>query len=330
MDLTTDNRGDPYFGDGNVVLLTEQDGVAFKVHGGVLARHSEIFQSMFEFPQPAWNSETFDGCPVVRMHDIPLELSNLIQALYDGVEFHNRSAEDFFFLAGILRLATKYFVNRLRTQAIRHLTDIWSYTLRGHDEMISRAVNSPIIDEITYPYVHPLHVLNLAREVNILLLRPSAMFFLSLYPLADILKGDHPKLTVQHVSRPSSELDIGDMKDYTLMYQHRIDIILDFIRRVCGQREPVPDCLHVNNPCTRGFVHLSARMYRAWNIRSAPFHQMAQAMDALDEDTSICKPCRRAFRRDVIQLRKTLWSELPSVVGLPSWEELIKMDLNTQ
>lgn len=78
--------------------------------------------------------------------------------------FHNRNVEDFFFLAGILRLASKYFIMHLRTQGIRFLTETWAYTIRGHDEMVALALSSPVISGTTYPYVHPLHVLNLARE----------------------------------------------------------------------------------------------------------------------------------------------------------------------
>ena len=81
----TFERGEPWFDDGNIVLLADASGVAFKVHRGMLARHSEIFQSMFELPPPSQaDVEKCDGCQLVRMYDLPDELSNLIKALYDG------------------------------------------------------------------------------------------------------------------------------------------------------------------------------------------------------------------------------------------------------
>ena len=74
-----------WFDDGNIVLLADTSNVAFKVHRGMLARHSEIFQSMFELPPPSQaDVEKVDGCQLVRMYDLPSELSNLIKALYDG------------------------------------------------------------------------------------------------------------------------------------------------------------------------------------------------------------------------------------------------------
>ena len=82
---STLERGEPWFDDGNIVLLADASNVAFKVHRGMLARHSEIFQSMFELPPPSQaDVEKVDGCQLVRMYDLPSELSSLIKALYDG------------------------------------------------------------------------------------------------------------------------------------------------------------------------------------------------------------------------------------------------------
>ncbi|KAL6303479.1 hypothetical protein BKA93DRAFT_735036 [Sparassis latifolia] len=322
------DQGEPWFDDGNLVLLTDKPPVAFKVHRGVLARHSEIFQSMFEMPSPSQTDvETLDNCQVVRMYDLPVELSSLIKALYDGASFQDNCVEDFFYLAGILRLATKYFIAHLRTQAIHHLSQTWSHTLRGHDLMLELAIKSPEVDGLTCPYVHPLHVLNLAHETNVSVVVPSALYFLSLYPLHDILRGDHAKLKVQHPSRPSSDLSTRQMQDYTLMFQHRLDLLLDFIRRVCGQRTASSYCKGDPTMCTKAFSRLASRLSRGWMIRTGPFHYMVQAVDELAEDPNLCMPCQRAFGQDVIIARYKLWQELPSVVGLPSWKELISRDL---
>jgi hypothetical protein len=41
---------------------------------------------MFAMPQPTESHgvESFEGCQVVVMYDLPSELSNLITAIYDG------------------------------------------------------------------------------------------------------------------------------------------------------------------------------------------------------------------------------------------------------
>ena len=85
--IPRDKRGDPWFDDGNIILLTdlEDGGVAFKVHRGVLCRHSDVFQAMFDLADPPPDSEHVDDCPIVNMPDLPEELSSVIKALYDGV-----------------------------------------------------------------------------------------------------------------------------------------------------------------------------------------------------------------------------------------------------
>ncbi|KAH9950657.1 hypothetical protein B0H21DRAFT_503581 [Amylocystis lapponica] len=323
-------RGDPWFEDGNIVLLTDPTGVAFKVHRGVLARHSEIFQSMFQLPPPTQTDvEMLDGCQVVRMYDVPAELSSLIKALYDGAMFHNRSADDFFEVAGVLRLSTKYFIAHLRAQAIKHLSQTWAYTLRGHDQMLELAITAPAVGGMSYPYIHPLHVLNLARETNVRIVVPSALYFLSLYPLRDILEGNHPKLKVEHPSRPSSQLSAEDIKDYTLLFQHRIDLIMTFVRTDCGWRSASANCKNDEGVCAKAFARLSSKLSRAWQTRTGPLHFMVQAMDELAGDSMVCTPCRRSFREDVYAAREKIWKELPGLIGLPSWEDLKAADLTS-
>jgi len=324
-------RGDPWFPDGNIILLSEDSSVAFRVHRDFLSRHSEIFKSMFELPQPSAGSdvETLDDCPVIRMYDIPVELGNLIKALYDAtpLPMRGRNIDDFIYVSGILRLSTKYLINHLRTQAIQHLARTWANTLRGHDEMIELAIKSPLVDDKTYPFVHPLHVLNLARETNVQIIIPSALYFLSLYPLPDILSGDHPKLHIKdHPSCPSSQLSPRDLQDYTLMFQHRLNLILDFIRHTCGERTASPGCQN-QTPCVKVFSRISSRLSRTWKMRTGPLHFMVQVSDEIGENQDVCGPCRRAFRQDVNALRDEIWNHLPGVVGLPSWTVLEASDL---
>lgn len=212
-------------------------------------------------------------------------------------------------------------------QAIRFLSETWGYTMKGQDIMLDCALKATPVDGMTYPFAHPLHLLNLARDTNVSLIVPSALYFLSLYPLHDILRGDHPKLQVEHPSRPACTISARDLQDYTLMHQHRLELTLDFIRRTCGERQAIAGCKGDRAACTKAFARLSSRLSRAWNLRTGPFHFMIQAVDQLDEDHSICMPCRRSFGQDVVVMREELWKELPSKIGLPPWEELIARDL---
>ncbi|KAK7469378.1 hypothetical protein VKT23_003853 [Stygiomarasmius scandens] len=324
MDFVIEERAEPWFDDGNIILLTREEGfprTAFKVHRGVLARHSEVFHGMLEVPNALSATETIEGCQVVPMWDIPVELGNLIGALYDGPSFQNRNIEDFFYLASILRTSTKYFINHLRNKAIQHLSETWCHSLRGHDDMIELAIRTPMVNKLSYPFVHPLHVLKLARETHVRLVVPSALYFLSLYRLEDLIKADHAKLKVEHPSKPPSDLDMSDIREYTLMFQWRMDIILEFVRKFCGNRVPGNECL-ARKDCERALRSTTARLSNSWVIRTGPFNFMQQAISQVSQDPAFCMPCRDAFVRDGNTHRQRLWDELPSVINLPTWEDL--------
>ena len=72
-----------WFEDGNIVLLA--DNVAFKVHRGILVRHSDVFCDMFAIPQPpSAEQETFEGTARVTMQDDAERLADFLLILYDG------------------------------------------------------------------------------------------------------------------------------------------------------------------------------------------------------------------------------------------------------
>jgi hypothetical protein len=311
----------------------------------VLARHSEFFEGLFRIPQPSGATDApdiIDGCQSVKVYDHSIELSNLLRGLYDGVTFQNRSVSDFYYLASILRLSTKYSISYLRLKAIRFLAQTWTTTLAGHDELVEHAMKYPISpDNTSYPHVHPLHVLNLARQNNVEVVIPTALYFLSLYPLDSVLKADHLKLHIEptHPSRPSCELSAVDVRDYSLVYQFRMAKMLEFIRRVCLDRPPSSHCIGEptsgqstptvsrfasparQRPCSHAFNRLGARLSRAWELRTGLLYFMVQATRELSQSEA-CKPCRTAFERDVATFRQETWNQLPSVIGLPSWEVL--------
>ncbi len=73
--------------DGNVVVIAQQ--TAFRVHRGILSRHSDTFSGLFTLPQPAnpTEIESLDGCPVVRVPDSSHDFKHLLNVLYDGARY---------------------------------------------------------------------------------------------------------------------------------------------------------------------------------------------------------------------------------------------------
>ncbi|EJD07217.1 uncharacterized protein FOMMEDRAFT_24647 [Fomitiporia mediterranea MF3/22] len=243
-----------WFSDGSVVLLAND--VLFRVHKSFLARHSLVFRDVFSLPQPSavleenlsptmgcsektsgsWTSlstlpedllsdlaadngeATLDGCPVVPLHDSPDDVASLLYALYDGPKFDNNSSEDFRVVSGILRLASKYEIDGLRSRALEHLSVAWPATLKGWDareEFLGNAGGS--VEEPRF-YPNPVEVINLAREVNAPNLLPSAFYDLSRYPLEHIFQnsqGSIPALP-QSDRTAHTELSLTDTQRLAL------------------------------------------------------------------------------------------------------------------
>lgn len=76
------NRGIPWFDDGNIILLAEN--VAFKVYRGLLSHHSIVFADLFAPPLPETGTEMMEDCPVVTLHDSVHDLANFLEAIHDG------------------------------------------------------------------------------------------------------------------------------------------------------------------------------------------------------------------------------------------------------
>ena len=71
---------DFYFPDGSVVIIVEN--TAFRIHKYVLARHSEVFNGMWDVPQPS-TFDMYDGCPTVKLVDSKADFIDVMKVMYD-------------------------------------------------------------------------------------------------------------------------------------------------------------------------------------------------------------------------------------------------------
>ena len=84
-----------WFADGNLILVAEPSGVRFKVHRGMLERHSEVFRDLFSLAipdtkpviKPGSDAQSDDepGCVSVQVYDRSRDWTCLLRALYDGL-----------------------------------------------------------------------------------------------------------------------------------------------------------------------------------------------------------------------------------------------------
>ena len=103
-----------------------------------------------------------DGCPVLEVQDSSEDFGNLLSALYDGPTFGDNNRDDFRVVSGILRLATKYDVEKLRARALAHLMVAWPTSLKAWDQREDVARNYEVETGIPRGMRYPSPVVRIA------------------------------------------------------------------------------------------------------------------------------------------------------------------------
>lgn len=67
-----------WFADGGLIIQAET--TLFRVYREFLAVHSGVFRDMLSIPIPA-DTETMDGCPLVRLQDSAEDMAYFLKAL---------------------------------------------------------------------------------------------------------------------------------------------------------------------------------------------------------------------------------------------------------
>ena len=79
---TLQRCADVWYDDGTVVLQAEN--TVFKVYRGVLKGQSVFFNDLFTLPlQESDQSEKYEGCPLVTLHDRAVEVHSFLKAIFD-------------------------------------------------------------------------------------------------------------------------------------------------------------------------------------------------------------------------------------------------------
>ncbi|KAJ7792302.1 hypothetical protein B0H14DRAFT_2802524 [Mycena olivaceomarginata] len=300
-----------WFDDDNLILRAENH--LFRVSKGVLAARSSVFRDMLSFPLPppmqddrgggggeGGGEDLIDGCPVVRLHDSPADVTVFLRAIFDSSFFEPPPAKtDLATITGVLRLSHKYDVQYLRRRALLHLdtgypTSLAVYEVSGAETFVSDGLDDS------------LRTIRVASEVGATWLLPTAFYFLCYADMRDILASP----SFPALSAPDQATAISA---YTKQ------------RLACP---PVLPFLRI--PFTEGCESLDkCDAYKAsylvdvasWNI-SDP---LGSYRDWSPFEGKVCGYCLGRSEEYHRTARGKLWDELPAVYGLPAWDVLEKL-----
>nr|GAT43099.1 predicted protein [Mycena chlorophos] len=291
--------------DGNVILQVQS--TQFRLHKSFLAIHSSVFRDMFSLPLPA-DEPLIEGYPLAVLHgDTSEDWVHLLDAMFPDECFLDKPP----FLdavAGILRLGKKYDIPAFRKQCLERLKRQFPTTLEEYDEdivVISRLQGTNFAEMSA-------HSINLARELGHFSVLPSAFYCLIL---------QEPEVLGKHISL------LDSVQDKLAAYKGYAEMSRDYPQTPLRWLKP-SECIPSASCSTKDECELKRnRLF----IELIPDPTMvAGIVDFWNEEDKweegLCEPCVTEAKELYEKMRKECWEKLPSYFGLPSWEELKKMD----
>lgn len=157
--------------DGNIVL--QAGNVQFKVHKGFLARHSTIFETILSMPHTD-DEPTVEECPVLKVHDEPEDIKNMLTAIYDK-DHDTLSPLPFRVVASLVRLGKKYEMDSILRMGIARLKKEFPVHLFPWNFDRKLQAGASRIEGINTPAAL-VALIELALECDVLWVLPSAYY----------------------------------------------------------------------------------------------------------------------------------------------------------
>ncbi|GBE89303.1 hypothetical protein SCP_1503110 [Sparassis crispa] len=287
---------------GNIILISHR--TAFRIHRGMLSRHSDVFRDLFTVPQPAIEGRLFD-CPVIHLPESPADLRYLLGVLYDGRKFCLGRDEQLRFqeVEVLVRLAHKYQIYDLCKQGLEKLKTIFTHDFATWN---ANFPDSKGTSEIDVKEKDGIMAITLAYSTGAVSMLPIAFYLCSNLRLRDFHQGvSRHDGTVERLS--VVEVETSDVVGKIKLYS-------DANPR-CSRSPLCAKELNAMRLALDSFSNNSIMSHRS-------LHNSDGNLEALGEGSNLCIPCMRFVGWRDLQRRRDIWENLPSFFGLDSWEWL--------
>ncbi|KAL6301485.1 hypothetical protein BKA93DRAFT_738642 [Sparassis latifolia] len=288
-----------WFEDGNTVLISRD--VGFRIHRGIVSRHSEVFRDLFTLPQPT-NAEKVHDCPVVSLSDSPMELRILLRAIYNGQRY-----AEFWEVATVVRLSQKYLMEELYEDGLACLKTCLTDDFNVWDR-ISRAddCSSPVMH---FDFEDAIAAVNLAR-----LTHTDSMLPIVLYLCCQL----DSEALVRGIVRPDGiveQLSPEDLMRY-------IDAAVSLSARNTSRHlllDVSPDCA-CRSICFPRLQQIIIRLFNTPDVLES-CDVLSSADSTIDSFDGLCTECISCLKTEDLERRLRCWDELPSLmdVAVPGW-----------
>ncbi|KAI0364066.1 hypothetical protein BV20DRAFT_1057524 [Pilatotrama ljubarskyi] len=179
-----------WFQDGNIILVAKDHGpdarpTGFRVHKGVLSRHSVTFDALLSFPPPQpTDPDLVEGCPVMHVTDCTHDTRDLVRVSYDGWLWDRHVPMKFCTAAALVRLSHKYEICWLFEAAIKRLNAVFTDNRRVWNLNIGQSNSS-----LSLKSEDAIEAVNLFRTTQMPRMLPVALYLCSELESAILLRG---------------------------------------------------------------------------------------------------------------------------------------------
>ncbi|KAI0648582.1 hypothetical protein C8Q79DRAFT_956136 [Trametes meyenii] len=313
-----------WFNDGNIVLIAS--GVmAFRVHRGVLAYHSTVFDDLFQLPQPE-EGELMDGCPIVHISDRPVDVSHLLHALYDGPGFFKHGQLlPFGVVAALVELGYKYHIEAARAEGLQRMRTCFCNSFKAMQAtqwidikknnetggMELGLISSSLLVILSK---HAIRAVNLIRVIDEMEMLPMALYLCTLLPVSALV----PRTTT-----PAKRVHILNEDDLVRCLEARaVYAVRDskFRERLWSTDTFNDVCAGLGDCAT---IIASRSNFEAENMVVASVRNPLGGYEAaIREQTELCSGCTEELLTVQREEIRRIWQRLPTDFGLevPHWD----------
>jgi hypothetical protein len=279
--------------------------------------------------------------------------------------FRRPFVQDFPFLASVLRMSCKYFICVTRKQCLERLQIYFPTTLSEWDQRERMLFTPEGLYEPRYEIPSPIHVINLARELNVGSVLPAAFYDLARYGTSRTAAGTEPLAHVvleaassENTSSPRTagrtpRLSPMLLQDATPVMLSHDDLVLTFHGREVMQRSvatfldaqvmnrsPAEGCLG-GQTCRDAFYYITLHTLRTVGGIDAgrdgdPLYTLGQMINMVHHaewvdgqylrGLPMCGRCREEFILAVYAGRQAVWDQIPEWFGLEPYDTLNERD----
>ncbi|OBZ76260.1 hypothetical protein A0H81_03022, partial [Grifola frondosa] len=118
-----------YMNDGDVIIRARN--TLFCVHHSLISKHSPVLRELLDAQEGI--KPRFRGCRYLVSGNAKEDMEAFLSVIYDGFSFPRLTAENFLALSRILRMATAYDVEPLRSGVVKLIKEEWPSALDKHD-----------------------------------------------------------------------------------------------------------------------------------------------------------------------------------------------------